>query len=34
MIRDICKDVLFVGRKSEPATPEDLPVAELYLKGV
>ena len=27
MIRDICKDVLFLARKSEPATPQDLPVA-------
>ena len=27
MIREICKDVLFLARKSEPATPEDLPVA-------
>lgn len=27
MIRDICKDVIFLARKAEPATPEDLPVA-------
>ena len=27
MIREICRDVLFLARKSEPATPEDLPVA-------
>lgn len=27
MVRDICKDVLFLARKSEPATPDDLPVA-------
>ena len=27
MIREICKDVLFLGRKAEPATPDDLPVA-------
>lgn len=27
MIRTICKDVLFLARKSAPATAEDLPVA-------
>ena len=27
MIRNICKDELFLARKSELATPEDLPVA-------
>ena len=27
MIRDICKDELFLAQKAEPATPEDLPVA-------
>ena len=27
MVREICKDVLFLARKSEPATPDDLPVA-------
>ena len=27
MIREICKDVLFLARKAEPATPGDLPVA-------
>lgn len=27
MVRDICRDVLFLGQKSEPATKEDLPVA-------
>ena len=27
MIREICKDVLFLGRKAEPATPDDLSVA-------
>ena len=27
MIRDICKDVLFLAHKSEPATSEDIPVA-------
>lgn len=27
MIREICKDMIFLARKAEPATPEDLPVA-------
>lgn len=27
MIREICKDVIFLTQKAEPATPEDLPVA-------
>ena len=27
MVREICKDVLFLARKSDPATPDDLPVA-------
>lgn len=27
MIREICKDVLFLGRKAERATPDDLSVA-------
>lgn len=27
MIREICKDVIFLGQKAEPATPEDFPVA-------
>lgn len=27
MIRDICKDPIFLARKAEPATPADLPVA-------
>lgn len=27
MIREICKDVIFLAQKAEPATPEDLPVA-------
>ena len=27
MVREICKDMLFLARKSEPATPDDLPVA-------
>ena len=32
MIRSICKDELFLARKSEPATPEDLPVAHDLLE--
>jgi len=32
MIRDICKDELFLARKSELATPEDLPVAHDLLE--
>lgn len=27
MIREICKDVIFLAQKAKPATPEDLPVA-------
>lgn len=27
MIREICKDVIFLAQKAEPATPADLPVA-------
>ena len=27
MVQEICKDVLFLARKSEPATQDDLPVA-------
>ncbi len=27
MIREICKDVIFLAQKAAPATPEDLPVA-------
>ena len=27
MVRDICRDVLFLAQKAEPAGPEDLPVA-------
>ncbi|WP_302201189.1 peptide deformylase [uncultured Gemmiger sp.] len=27
MIREICKDVIFLAQKAEPATPDDLPVA-------
>ena len=27
MIRDICKDLLFLRRKSDLATPDDLPIA-------
>ena len=32
MIRSICKDELFLARKSEPATPQDLPVAHDLLE--
>ena len=32
MIREICKDVIFLARKAEPATPEDLPVAAYLLE--
>lgn len=32
MIREICKDVIFLAQKAEPATPDDLPVAEDLLK--
>ena len=28
MIRDICKDELFLARKAAPALPEDLPIAQ------
>ena len=28
MIRDICKDELFLSQKSEPATPDDPSVAQ------
>ena len=28
MIRDIMKDEIFLSRKAEPATPDDLPVAQ------
>lgn len=27
MIRDICKDIILLTKKAEPATPEDLPLA-------
>ncbi len=27
MVRDICKDEMFLAQKAEPAVPEDLPVA-------
>ncbi|WP_317320385.1 peptide deformylase [Subdoligranulum variabile] len=27
MIREICKDIIFLAKKAEPATPDDLPVA-------
>ena len=32
MIREICKDVIFLAQKAEPATPEDLPVANDLLE--
>lgn len=32
MIREICKDTFFLSQKSEPATPDDLPVAEDLLQ--
>lgn len=32
MIREICKDVIFLAQKAEPATPDDLPVAEDLLE--
>lgn len=32
MVREICKDVIFLGRKAEPATPDDLPVAQDLLE--
>ena len=28
MIRDICKDELFLARKAAPASPEDLSIAQ------
>ncbi len=28
MVREICRDVIFLGKKSEPATKEDLSVAK------
>lgn len=28
MVREICRDILFLKQKSEPATKEDLPVAQ------
>ena len=28
MVQPICKDVIFLARKSEPATPEDLPIGQ------
>lgn len=27
MVRDICRDVLFLGKKSEPATSKDIQIA-------
>ena len=32
MIRDICKDELFLTRKAAPASPEDLPIAQDLLE--
>ena len=32
MIRDICKDELFLARKAAPASPEDLPIAQDLLE--
>ena len=32
MIRDICKDELFLVRKAAPASPEDLPIAQDLLE--
>ena len=32
MIRDICKDELFLSRKAAPASPEDLPIAQDLLE--
>ena len=32
MIRDICKDELFLARKAAPALPEDLPIAQGLLE--
>ena len=32
MIRDICKDELFLTRKAAPALPEDLPIAQDLLE--
>ncbi len=27
MVKDICKDIILLSRKAQPATPEDLPLA-------
>lgn len=32
MIREICKDIIFLAQKAEPATPDDLPVAAALLE--
>ena len=32
MIRDICKDELFLARKAASALPEDLPIAQDLLE--
>ena len=34
MIRDICKDQAFLAQKAEPASPEDLPVAETDVQSI
>ena len=28
MVQPICRDIIFLARKSEPATPEDLPIGQ------
>ena len=28
MIQEICKDEIFLAQKAEPATPDDLPIAQ------
>lgn len=32
MVREICRDVIFLGKKSEPATKEDLSVAKRFIR--
>ena len=34
MIRDICKDELFLARKAAPASPEALPIAQDLLEAL
>ncbi len=31
MVKDICKDIILLSRKAQPATPEDLPLARNLL---